>query len=126
MHIAYCIQNVIQIYENMIPWKCNEDWKWTKHKGEESLDLENRPKVKTKILQNLEKSSKTFEDRNFFEDTSRLLEIGRRRRWTGIFWQKSSKNEDLRRFIAILKWTAFHVRSRGSTIWRGQQQFSIM
>ena len=50
---------------------CNEDWKWTKDEDEESLDLENRPKTKTKILQNFEKSSKTFEYRNFFEDIQR-------------------------------------------------------
>ena len=48
---------------------CNEDWKWTEDEDEESSDLENRPK--TKILQNFEKSSKTFEDRNFFEDIRR-------------------------------------------------------
>ena len=39
---------------------------------EESLDLENRPKTKTKILLNFEKSLKTFEDRNFFEDIRRI------------------------------------------------------
>ena len=51
---------------------CNEDWKWTEDEDEESSGLQKRPKTKTKILQNFEKSSKTFEDSNFFEDIRRI------------------------------------------------------
>ena len=50
---------------------CNEDQKWTEDEDEESSGSEKRPKTKTKILRNFEKSSKTFEDRNFFEDIRR-------------------------------------------------------
>ena len=168
-----------------VNWQCcNEDQKWTEDEDEESSDLENRPKTKTKILRNFEKSSKTFEYRNFFEDIwrtedfrknlkkirncrnicivkkfwwnwsllkfqhqkvfsifikgiywfssffhqnsfnkrgfylknlrnlwpkifeaskiLRLLEMDRRRRRRWIFGQKSSKNEDLRSFVATL------------------------
>ena len=49
---------------------CNEDQKWTE--DEESLCSEKRPKTKTKIRWNFEKSLKTFEDRNFFEDIRRI------------------------------------------------------
>ena len=51
---------------------CNEDQKWTEDEDEESSGSEKRPKTKTKILRNFEKSSKTFEDRNFFEDIRRI------------------------------------------------------
>ena len=51
---------------------CNEDQKWTEDEDEESSGSEKRPKTKMKILWNFEKSSKTFEDRNFFEDIRRI------------------------------------------------------
>ena len=54
---------------------CNEDWKWTE--DEESLGSEKRAKTKTKILRNYEKSSKTFEDRNFFKDIRRIKDFCR-------------------------------------------------
>ena len=61
----------------LIPYRqtyqcCNEDQKWTEDEDEESSGSEKRPKTKTKILRNFEKSSKTFEDRNFFEDIRRI------------------------------------------------------
>ena len=37
--------------------------------------IENGPKTKTKILRNSEKSSKTFEDSNFFEDLRRIKDF---------------------------------------------------
>ena len=49
---------------------CNEDQKWTE--DEESSGSQKRPKTKMKILRKFEKSSKTFEDRNFFEDIQRI------------------------------------------------------
>ena len=52
---------------------CNEDQKWTEDEDEESSGSEKRPK--TKILRNFEKSSKTFEDRNFFEDIRRIKDF---------------------------------------------------
>ena len=54
---------------------CNEDWKWTEDEDKDSLDLESR--LKMKILRNFEKSSKTFEDRNFFEDIRRICNLRR-------------------------------------------------
>ena len=57
----------------MLPLQCcNEDKKWTKDEDEEASGSEKRPKMKTKILWNFEKSLKTFKDRNFFEDIRRI------------------------------------------------------
>ena len=69
---------------------CNEDQKWTEDEDEESSGSEKRPKTKMKILWNFEKSSKTFEDRNFFEDIRRIED----------FCQHIKENMQLEKYVS--------------------------
>ena len=69
---------------------CNEDQKRTEDEDEESSGSEKRPKTKMKILRNFEKSSKTFEDRNFFEDIRRIED----------FCQHIKENMQLEKYVS--------------------------
>ena len=89
----------------------NEDWKWTEDEDEESSDLENGPKTKTKILRNFEKSSKIGISSKIFEEPKIFRRIERKmRNLKSMFCEKNSDEIDHYKNFGHQKFFSFSIQ----------------